>query len=112
MKIVNILIIAVVALLSIAAGLAKIMQAEQEMQFLQNFGLSSGLIIAFGVAQIVGGVLLIPPKTRMGGAVLAALALGVSTILIFVSGNLVFGFISTIPFALACLIVYQSARTS
>jgi len=43
LKILNILIISVVALLSIAAGLAKVMQAEQEMQFLQSFGLSIDL---------------------------------------------------------------------
>ena len=110
MKILNILIISVIALLSIAAGLAKVMQTEQEMEFLQSFGLNSVLIIAFGMVQIVGGVLLVPSKTRMFGAVLATSAFVVSTILIFVGGNLVFGLLSTIPIALTCVIVYQSAR--
>ena len=110
MKIVNILIISVVALLSIAAGLAKVMQTQQEMEFLQSFGLSVVLIIAFGMVQIAAGVLLIPSKTRMLGAILATAALVVSTILIFIGGNLVFGLLSTIPIALACVIVYQSAR--
>ncbi len=109
MKIVNILIISVVALLSIAAGLAKVMQTEQEMEFLQSFGLNSVLIIAFGMVQIVGGVLLVPSKTRMFGAVLATSAFIVSTILIFVGGNLGFGLMSTIPIALGCVIVYRSA---
>ena len=110
MKIVNILIISVIALLSIAAGLAKVMQTEQEMEFLQSLGLNSVLIIAFGMIQIAGGVLLVPSKTRMFGAVLATSALVVSTILIFVGGNWVFGLLSTIPIALACVIVYQSAK--
>ena len=110
MKIVNILLIFVIALLSIAAGLAKVMQAEQEMEFLQSFGLSNVQIIAFGMVQIASGVLLISPKTRMFGAVLATLAFVVSSILIFAGGNLEFGFLSTIPIALACIIVYQSAR--
>ena len=112
MKILNILIISVVALLSIAAGLAKAMQTEQEMQFLQSFGLSSALIIAFGLVQIAGGVLLVPSKTRMFGAVLAMSAFVASSILIFIGGNLVFGLLSTIPIALTCLIVYQSAKTT
>lgn len=110
MKILNILIISVVALLSIAAGLAKVMQTEHEMQFLQSFGLSTVLIIAFGMVQIAGGVLLVPSKTRMFGAVLAISAFVASTILIFVGGNLVFALLSIIPIALTCVIAYQSAR--
>ena len=110
MKIVNILIIAIVALLSIAAGLAKVMQSPQEMEFLQGFGLSSALIVVFGLVQVSGGVLLVPQKTRLPGAVLATLALVVSTVLIFIAGNLVFGLVSILPIALGCVIIYQSVR--
>ena len=110
MKIVNILIVAIIALLSIAAGLAKVMQTQQEMAFLQGFGFSSALIIAFGLVQVLGGVLLLPKKTRLPGAILAASALVVSTVLIFVGGNLTFGLVSILPIALAGVIIYQSAR--
>ena len=110
MKIVNILIIAIIVVLSIAAGLAKVMQTQQEMEFLQGFGLSSALIVAFGLVQILGGVLLVPQKTRLAGAVLATSALVVSTVLIFVGGNLAFGLVSILPIALACVIIYQSVR--
>lgn len=109
MKIVNILIIAIVVLLSIAAGLAKVMQTPQEMEFLQGLGLSAVVIIAFGSVQILGGVLLVPRKTRLPGAVLATSALVVSTVLIFVGGNVTFGLVSILPVALACVIIYQSA---
>jgi len=109
-KIVNILIIAIVALLSIAAGLAKVMQTQQEMEFLQGVGLSSVVIVAFGLVQILGGVLLVPRKTRMLGAILATSALVVSTVLIFIGGNLSFGLVSILPIALAGVIIYQSAR--
>lgn len=112
MKIVNILIIAIIALLSIAAGLAKVMQTQQELEFLQGFGLSSTLIVAFGLVQISGGVLLVLKKTRMLGAVLATSALVISTVLIFIEGNLAFGLVSIVPIALACVIIYQSARTT
>jgi len=111
-KIVNILIIAIVALLSIAAGLAKVMQTQQEMEFLLGVGLSSALIVAFGLVQISGGVLLGPRKTRMPGAVLATSAFIVSTVLLFISGNVVFGLISMLPIALACVIIYQIAKTT
>ena len=112
MKIVNILIIAIVALLSVAAGLAKVMQTQQEMEFLQGFGLSTALIVAFGLVQILGGVLLVPKKTRLPGAILATSALVVSTVLIFVGGNLTFGLVSMLPIALAGVIIYQSARNT
>ena len=112
MKIVNILIIAIIALLSIAAGLAKVMQTQQEVEFLQGVGFSSALIVAFGLVQISGGILLVPRKTRMLGAVLATSALIVSTVLIFIGGNLAFGLVSILPIALACVIIYQSARTT
>jgi len=108
-KIVNILIVAIIALLSIAAGLAKVMQAPQEMEFLQGLGLSSVLIVVFGLVQILGGVLLVPRKTRMLGAVLATSAFVISTGLIFIAGNLTFGLVSILPIALACVIIYQSA---
>ena len=106
MKIVNILIVAIIALLSIAAGLAKVMQTPQEMEFLQGLGLSSVLIVVFGLVQILGGVLLVPRKTRLPGAVLATSAFVVSTVLILVGGNLTFGLVSIIPIALACIIIY------
>ena len=112
MKKVNILIIAIIALLSIAAGLAKVMQTQQELEFLQGVGLSSASIVAFGLVQISGGVLLVLKKTRMLGAVLATSALVVSTVLIFIGGNLAFGLVSILPIALACVIIYQSARTT
>ncbi|NNK52521.1 MAG: hypothetical protein HKO99_13075 [Xanthomonadales bacterium] len=112
MKIIHILIIVALALLSIAAGLAKVMQAPQEMEFLQSFGLSKILIIVFGLIQIAGGVLLAPKKTRMFGAILAASAFGVSTVLIFVRGNVAFGMFSILPIALAGVVIYQAARTT
>ena len=112
MKIVNILIIAIVALLSIAAGLAKVMQTQQEMEFLQGVGLSSFLIVVFGIIQVSGGVLLIPRKTRMAGAVLAAVALGLSSVFIFMGGNLAFGLFSLLPVVLVCVIIYQTANVT
>ena len=110
MKIINLLIVVIIALLSIAAGLAKVMQTQQEMEFLQGLGLNSFLIVGFGLVQIIGGVLLVPKRTRMPGAILVALALVVSTALIFIGGNFAFGLFSIMPIALVGVIIYQTAR--
>ena len=107
MKIINLLIVAIIALLSIAAGLAKVMQSQQEMEFLQGLGLSVFLIIVFGLVQIVGGVLIAPKKTRLAGAVLVTLGFVVSTVLIFIGGNVAFGLFSLIPAVFAGMIIYQ-----
>jgi len=110
-KIVHFLIVAVIALLSIAAGLAKVMQTPQEMEFLQGLGLSSILIAVFGWVQVIGGGLLVPKKTRMPGAILVTAAFSVSTVLLFIGGNLAFGLVSIIPVALAGVIICKSSNT-
>jgi hypothetical protein len=109
---VNIFIVAAIALLSIAAGLAKVMQSPQEMEFLQGMGLSSFLIMVFGLVQITGGVLIAPKTTRLPGAILVALGFAISAVLIFIGGNVVFGLFSLIPAALAGMIIYQALRTT
>ena len=100
------------ALLSIAAGAAKVMQTPQEMEFLRGVGLSEILIMVFGLVQIAGGVLLVPQKTRLSGAVLAASAFIVSTVLIFIGGNIAFGLFSIFPVVLAGIVIQQSVRAA
>lgn len=104
MKILNVVLVVLVALLSVAAGAAKVMLAPQEVEFLQSFGFTPSLIIGYGVVQVVGGTLLAIPKLRKVGAIVTALAFGVSTILIFIAGNAVFGLISLLPIILIGLV--------
>ena len=108
MKIVHILIVAAIAILSVAAGLAKVLQSQHEIEFLQGLGLSIFVIMVFGLLQIIGGVLMAPEKTRMPGAVLVTLGFVVSTVLVFIGGNVTFGLISVIPAALAGMISYKT----
>jgi hypothetical protein len=109
-KIIKFLLLALITLLSIVAGLAKVMQAPREMEFLQGMGWSSASILVFGLVQIAAGVMLVLPKTRLPGAILAASAFVVSAVMVFNSGNLVFGLVSLVPVSLAGLIIYQAAR--
>jgi ABC-type branched-subunit amino acid transport system permease subunit len=111
-KIFEKLILGVVTILSIAAGAAKVMQAPQEMEFLQGVGLSPAMIFIFGLAQVAAGVLVAIPKTRLSGAILAMATFTVSAILIFISGNETFGLISAIPVALAAFIAYKTTKPS
>ncbi len=110
-KIVLILTI-VIALLSLAAGIAKVMQVPQEVEFLTGQGLSLNMIMAFGITQILGGVLLLIPKTKLIGGIISLIAFVVSAVLVFKSGNIAFALISTIPAFILTLIIYQNKNNT
>lgn len=112
MKIVNMVLITIIALLSIAAGVAKVMAVPEEVQFLESFGFSVTLISAYGLCQILGGFLFALPKTRIVGAVITIAAFALSTVLIFISGNLTFGVVSIVPIALASMVVFLPRLTT
>ncbi len=100
----------VIALLNIAAGVAKVMQTPQEVEFLTSQGLSLNMILAFGIIQILGGVLLLVPKTKFIGAVISLIAFAASAVLIFKSGDLTFGLISIVPVAILIYILFQNIK--
>jgi uncharacterized membrane protein HdeD (DUF308 family) len=56
------LLIVFIALLSIVAGVAKVMLTPQEVQFLESFDFNAKAIICFGAFQIVAGSLLFCQK--------------------------------------------------
>ncbi len=97
-----------IALLGIAAGSAKITLVPEEVTFLNQFGLSNTMIISFGVLQVLGGILLLMPKTRLYGAIISAIGFAVSVILLFGAGKTIMALISLIPFSLTGFIAYQS----
>jgi len=108
MKIANTIILILLTLLGISAGVAKLMQMPQEVEFLNNAGLNNTTIILFGVLQVVGGILLIFTKTRKIGALITAVAFAISTITIFMAGKLAFGFFSILPILLAAFVYHKN----
>ncbi len=110
MKYLNNLIILIIALISVAAGIAKIMQIPQEVEFLQSFGLNEILITVFGIVQVLGGALLSNKKVRLYGAIIVVLGFVISTILIFISGNIGFAMVSLLPVVLTGIIIRQSVK--
>tara|TARA_R110002096_G_scaffold57426_2_gene145612 strand:- start:22712 stop:23080 length:369 start_codon:yes stop_codon:yes gene_type:complete len=100
------------AALSIAAGIPKIMQMPQELQFLSSIGLSGILVSVVGAVQVLGGVLLVPLSTRLVGAGVAEMAFIVSSIAIFTSGNTQFGIISLLPIVLLNVILLVHVMNS
>jgi hypothetical protein len=100
----------VVTLLGIAAALPKLMRTPQEVQFFQSVGLGSAAVVAFGILQLAGGVLLIFQKTRtIGAAVVAATFLG-STVMLFASRQAAFGVVSLVPVVMAGFLTLKRTR--
>ncbi len=53
----------------------------QDVEFFGRYGFSNLMIVAFGVLQISGGVMLAIPKTRIAGAVTVSLTFFLSLVL-------------------------------
>jgi hypothetical protein len=99
------------ALLGVAAGIAKMLQSPQEMAFFQGeMGFSAEAIMAFGLLQFIAGVMLVFKKARLIGAALLGVTLLLSSIVIFLTGEISFGVISLIPVLMADLVVWFEIR--
>ena len=105
-KVVGRIVVYALALLSIAAGIPKILQMPQELGFLSSIGLSGIAVSLLGALQLAGGVMLFWSRSRLAGALLAGFALLVSSIAIFAGGNSTFGAISLLPFLVSAAVVY------
>ena len=108
MKRLQLAILAIVVLLSSAAGIAKVMKAPGEVAFLAGIGLNESAIVAFGLLQIAGAAMLIVPRIRAVGAIVAGLGFGLSTVAIFAAGQLAFGLFSILPILLAGYVLFDS----
>ena len=90
-------------LLSLSTGAVKLARMEAEMVIFREIGFSDALTIAFGVLQLVGGVLLIPNKTTQLGAWVMLPTFAFATVVLFVNGMIPFGVSSLLFIAMAAL---------
>ena len=108
MKIAVTVVAVLIGLLSLAAGGAKIALVPQEVVFLSQFGFVKGHTVSFGVVQVVGGLLMLIPKTRLIGALIAAAGFALSVALLMAAGNMAFAGVSLMPVLLAGFVAYQA----
>lgn len=109
MKILKLLILILLVLMSLAAGMAKVRQMPQEATFFAELGIGLIWMTLLGIIQIASGLLAAFKKTRKIGATIMALAFLVSTLMIFISGNMVLGIASLIATLLAALLAWAEA---
>ena len=82
MKAVSTTIVVILVLLAVSSGIAKIMLMEQDVAFFAKYGFSDPILIAYGLTQLVGGLLMIVAKTRLAGAVIVAITFLLSLVLL------------------------------
>lgn len=87
MKIVFAVILTLLTLLAISSGITKVMLLPQDVDFFGRYGFSNPIIIAFGAAQLIGGILLPFNKTRFVGASIVAITFLVSLVVLIMDGN-------------------------
>lgn len=112
MKIIFTIIIVILVLLAIASGIPKILLLPQDVEFFGQYGFSDPLLIVFGIVQVIGGVLLAIPKTRVIGAIIIAITFVVSALLLFLSGNIPVTIITLVFTGLLVLVAKYSTRPS
>ena len=108
MKIFHIVSLVILVLLAILSGITKIMLTQQDVEFFAQFGFTNPMLIGLGVTQLIGGILLILPKTRIAGALVVAITFLISFIALVMAGNVAVAVITLVFIALLGLIIRQT----
>ncbi len=96
-------------LLSIATGVFKLLQQEADIALFEKIGMNTIATTILGLVQLVGGILLIPQKTRQKGALIMIPTFVLASIAVFANGMWTFGIVSLLFIAMAYW-VYDSEK--
>lgn len=94
-------------LLSISTGLFKILQQETDIELFATIGMNATATSLLGVVQLIGGLLLIPKKTRVKAAWLMIPTFILASVAVFANAMVVFGIVSLLFIAMAYGVVYM-----
>lgn len=108
MKILLNIILAILVFLAVSSGITKIMLMQQDVEFFGKYGFTNPILIAYGVSQLLGGILLALPKTKILGASVVAITFLISAVLLVMAGKIPITIITLICVLLSGLIIKQS----
>ena len=108
MQIIRNLLVAVIALLAVTSGVAKMALMQQDVDVFGKHGFSDPILVAFGALQLAGGVFLAFRKTRTIGATIIALTFLASIVVLLLDGNVPMAVITAAVTAAVVLILMQS----
>ena len=87
------------------------MLMPQDVDFFGQYGFTNPILIAFGVSQLIGGVLLAVPRTRIVGAVILGVTFLISTVVLGMAGNIPVTVVTLLCVFLLGFVVRQSLQT-
>ena len=106
------IILAILVFLAASSGVSKIMLAEQDVNFFSNYGFSNPALIAFGAAQLLGGILLIFRKTRVIGAVIVGITFLISMALLILAQSWLFTAVTLIALLMLGVVTMKHQKTA
>ncbi len=101
-------IVVILVLLAVSSGVTKILLMEQDVVFFAKYGFSDPILIAYGLAQLLGGLLMIAKKTRFAGAAIVAITFLVSLALLLLEGNIPVSIVTVVATLLLGVVMKQS----
>ena len=87
MKIVSTTILVALILLAMLSGITKVALMQQDVDFFGRYGFSNPLLIAYGLVQLIGAVLMVFRRTRFIGAAIVAITFLVSLAALMIDRN-------------------------
>ena len=108
MKAVYMIILAILIFLAVSSGVTKILLMQQDVDFFGKYGFSEPILIAFGLVQLLGGLLLVFTKTRFVGAAIVAVTFLVSLAMLLMEGNIPVSIITVVATLLLGVVMKQS----
>lgn len=108
MKIFFNVILVFLVFLAVSSGITKVMLMPREVEFFGQYGFTNTILVIYGAIQILSGVLLALPKTRVIGAVLLATTFLISAVALVMDGNLPVTIVTLIFVFLLGVIIKQS----
>ena len=88
MKTVSTIILVVLVLLAVSSGITKVALLQQDIDFFGKYGFSNPILMAYGLVQLIGGVLMVLKRTRFVGATIVVITFLISLVVLLMEGNL------------------------
>ncbi len=88
MKVFSLAILVVLIFLAVSSGITKIALMQQDVDFFGKYGFSNPILVAYGLVQVMGGIMLAFKKTRFSGAAIVAVTFLISLVVLLMEGNI------------------------
>ncbi len=96
-----------VILLSIATGAFKLSQQPEDIELFSAIGMNATATMILGAIQLIGGILMIPGRTRITGAWIMIPTYVLASIAVFANSMLVFGIVSLLFITMAYGVIHM-----